>query len=86
MIKLLVFFPYYSYFVLNEEGSPDTTWWNSNGTVASYVDFTNPEAAAWWRGRIQQLMETHDIDSIKCDAGESNWAPEVINTLKLINS
>ncbi|XP_049871916.1 myogenesis-regulating glycosidase-like [Pectinophora gossypiella] len=75
--------PWYSealdkgYLVLNENGSPDTTWWDSNGTASAYVDFTNPAAAGWWSSRLQALLDTYGIDSVKFDAGESNHSPQV---------
>ncbi|XP_045511871.1 myogenesis-regulating glycosidase-like [Pieris brassicae] len=75
--------PWYSealgkgYLVLNEEGSPDSTWWNNNGSVPGYIDFTNPEASAWYTSRIQELIDTYDIDTLKFDAGESSWSPQI---------
>ncbi|CAG5059003.1 unnamed protein product [Parnassius apollo] len=77
--------PWYSealekgYLVLNEEGSPDTSWWNNNGSVPGYIDFTNPDAAEWYSSRLRNLIETYDIDSLKFDAGESSWSPPVQN-------
>ncbi|GBP18690.1 Myogenesis-regulating glycosidase [Eumeta japonica] len=67
----------YSYFVTNEEGSVDTSWWNNNGSVPAYIDFTNPEAAEWWSSRVRALSETYGIDSFKFDAGESSWSPQI---------
>ncbi|XP_045776042.1 myogenesis-regulating glycosidase-like [Maniola jurtina] len=75
--------PWYSdalikgYLVLNENGSPDTSWWNNNGSVPAYIDFTNPEAADWYSKKIQYILDTYDIDSIKFDAGESSWSPQI---------
>ncbi|CAB3244189.1 unnamed protein product [Arctia plantaginis] len=75
--------PWYSealekgYLVLNEEGSPDSSWWNNNGSVPGYIDFTKPEAATWYTDRVRNLMEEYDIDSIKFDAGESSWSPQI---------
>ncbi|XP_063627405.1 myogenesis-regulating glycosidase-like [Cydia splendana] len=75
--------PWYSealengYLVLNEEGSPDSTWWNNNGSLPGYIDFTNPEAAAWYSSRLQDLIDTYDIDTLKFDAGESSWSPQI---------
>ncbi|KAH9640194.1 hypothetical protein HF086_008430 [Spodoptera exigua] len=76
--------PWYSealgkgYLVLNEEGSPDTTWWNNNGSIPGYIDFTNPEAADWFSDRVRNVIETYDIDTVKFDAGESSWSPQVV--------
>ncbi|KAJ0175337.1 hypothetical protein K1T71_009478 [Dendrolimus kikuchii] len=75
--------PWYSealdkgYLVLNEEGNPDTSWWNNNGSIPGYIDFTNAEAANWYSSRIQSLIDTYDIDSLKFDAGESSWSPQI---------
>ncbi|XP_063539892.1 myogenesis-regulating glycosidase-like [Cydia strobilella] len=75
--------PWYSealekgYLVLNEEGSPDSTWWNNNGSLPGYIDFTNLEAAAWYSSRLQDLIDTYDIDTLKFDAGESSWSPQI---------
>lgn len=68
----------YSYLVLNEEGSPDTTWWNNNGSIPGYIDFTNPEASNWYTTRIQNHIDTYDLDTLKFDAGESSWSPQVL--------
>ncbi|XP_049871920.1 myogenesis-regulating glycosidase-like [Pectinophora gossypiella] len=65
------------YLVLNEEGSPDSSWWNNNGTVPGYIDYTNPAAAEWYSNRLRTLLETYDIDSFKFDAGESSWSPQI---------
>ncbi|XP_075979492.1 myogenesis-regulating glycosidase-like isoform X2 [Anticarsia gemmatalis] len=65
------------YFVADESGSTATSWWNNNGSVAGYIDFTNPRAAEWWYQRVRTLLDTYDIDSVKVDAGEASFAPEV---------
>ncbi|KAJ2938464.1 hypothetical protein O0L34_g12903 [Tuta absoluta] len=75
--------PWYSealekgYFVVNEDGSTETKWWDSEDGVAGYIDYTNPEAAAWWSGRLKTLIKTYDIDSLKFDAGEVSHSPQV---------
>lgn len=66
-----------SYFVVNEEGSPDGSWWNNNGSIPGYIDFTNPKAAEWYYQRLKTVLNTYNIDSVKFDAGEASFAPEV---------
>uniref|UniRef100_A0A2S2NFM9 Putative family 31 glucosidase n=1 Tax=Schizaphis graminum TaxID=13262 RepID=A0A2S2NFM9_SCHGA len=60
------------YFVNSTSNTVDSTWWNGN---ASYVDFTNPEAAAWWSNTLRNLLAKSGIDTLKFDAGESSWSP-----------
>jgi len=56
--------------VKSTSNTTNTTWWNGNG---SYVDFTNPEAAAWWSNALRNLLAKSGIDTLKFDAGESSW-------------
>ncbi|XP_068622815.1 myogenesis-regulating glycosidase-like [Battus philenor] len=65
------------YLVVDETGKPATSWWNNNGSVPGFVDFTNPAAAEWWYDRVRALLDTYDIDSVKFDAGESSFTPQV---------
>ncbi|XP_013183848.2 myogenesis-regulating glycosidase [Amyelois transitella] len=75
--------PWYSealnndYLVLDESGSPDTKWWNSDYASAAQIDFTNPAAADWWYQRVKNLSDLYDIDSFKFDAGESSHSPQI---------
>ncbi|XP_026727594.1 myogenesis-regulating glycosidase-like [Trichoplusia ni] len=75
--------PWYSealgnnFFVVDEAGNPDTSWWNNNGSIPGYIDFTNPEAAEWYYQRLKAVLDTYDIDSVKFDAGEASFAPEI---------
>ncbi|XP_060841150.1 myogenesis-regulating glycosidase-like [Rhopalosiphum padi] len=62
------------YFVKSTSNTVNTTWWNGDG---SYVDFTNPEAAAWWSNALRNLLATSGIDTLKFDAGESSWSPQL---------
>ncbi|XP_022126353.2 myogenesis-regulating glycosidase [Pieris rapae] len=75
--------PWYSealengYLVLNEDGSPIASWWNTNGTNPGHIDFTNPQAANWWSERVRNLLETYGFDSAKFDAGQSSYTPQI---------
>ncbi|MFB9635085.1 glycoside hydrolase family 31 protein [Streptomyces spiralis] len=40
------------------------TWWNG---TAGIVDLGNPEAKAWYEGRLKGLMKTYGIDGLKFD-------------------
>ncbi|XP_059620860.1 myogenesis-regulating glycosidase [Phlebotomus argentipes] len=74
--------PYYEnalanrYLVLDHNNKADTEWWNSGKGEAAYIDFTNPEAAAWFKQRLQELQQETGIDSFKFDAGETSWQPD----------
>lgn len=58
------------YFVKSTSGSVNTTWWNGE---ASYIDFTNLEAATWWSNALHSLLAKSGIDTLKFDAGEATW-------------
>ncbi|CAI6367645.1 unnamed protein product [Macrosiphum euphorbiae] len=62
------------YFVKSTSGSVNTTWWNGE---ASYIDFTNPEAATWWSNTLHSLLAKSGIDTLKFDAGEATWSPQL---------
>ncbi|XP_047004540.1 myogenesis-regulating glycosidase-like [Schistocerca americana] len=62
------------YFVSNTDGSTFTVWWRGSGAI---VDFTNPEAAAWWSNRLWALLNETGIDSLKFGAGETNLLPQL---------
>lgn len=58
------------YLVSSTKSTVNSTWWNGD---ASYIDFTNPEAATWWSNRLHSLIAMSGIDTLKFDAGESSW-------------
>ncbi|MCD6289544.1 MAG: glycoside hydrolase, partial [Anaerolineae bacterium] len=47
-------------------------WWRGEGAL---VDFSNPEAAAWWLGKLRSLQDRYGVDGFKFDAGEGNYVP-----------
>ncbi len=47
-------------------------WWM--GTDAALVDFTNPEAVAWWKERLEPLIKS-GVSVLKIDGGDTHEAP-----------
>ena len=45
-------------------------WWNGKGAL---LDFTNPEATAWFRSQLDYLQTTYNVDGFKFDAGDSEF-------------
>jgi alpha-glucosidase (family GH31 glycosyl hydrolase) len=48
------------------------SWWNGNSAV---LDFTNPAAQTWFRGRLNYMIETYHLDGFKFDAGDADFYP-----------
>jgi alpha-D-xyloside xylohydrolase len=60
-----------SYFLKRRDGSVyQIDWWQPG---VAFVDFTNPEARAWYRDKLAALLDM-GVDTFKTDFGES--APE----------
>jgi alpha-glucosidase (family GH31 glycosyl hydrolase) len=56
-----------------DTGDPAMTrWWQGEGAL---VDFSNPEAAAWWLEKTQALQDRYGVDGFKFDGGDGNWVP-----------
>lgn len=47
-------------------------WWNGHSAV---LDFTNPEAKAWYKGRLDHMVNTYHLDGFKFDAGDADFYP-----------
>jgi len=58
------------YFVNSTKNTVESVWWNGK---ASYIDFTNPEAATWWSNNLRQMLAKSGVDTLKFDAGECSW-------------
>ena len=50
-------------------------WWNGESAL---LDFTNPEAVAWFCGRLDYLGATYGVDGFKFDAGDSSFCTGVV--------
>ncbi|RYU90284.1 glycoside hydrolase [Mucilaginibacter terrigena] len=48
------------------------SWWNGYSSV---LDFTNPGAMAWFRGRLDHMVSTYHLDGFKFDAGDADFYP-----------
>lgn len=56
------------YFVADEAGDPvEAQFWDE---VGSYIDFTNPDAAAWWRAQVKSALLDQGIRSTWNDNNE----------------
>lgn len=56
-----------------DDGEPYLVrWWQGQGAL---IDFSNPEAAAWWRDQLLALQDRYGVDGFKFDAGEGNFVP-----------
>ncbi len=47
-------------------------WWNGYSSV---LDLTNPDAGAWFRGRLDHMVNTYHLDGFKFDAGDAEFLP-----------
>ncbi|RZL13697.1 MAG: glycoside hydrolase [Pedobacter sp.] len=48
------------------------SWWNGYSSV---LDFTNPEAIKWFRGRLDHMVKAYHLDGFKFDAGDAEFYP-----------
>jgi alpha-glucosidase (family GH31 glycosyl hydrolase) len=56
------------YFVTDEKGYPSMVkWWNGSSAV---LDFTNPDAVAWFKAQLNKLTLEYHVDGFKLDAGD----------------
>lgn len=59
------------YLIRGANGRPAIReWWNGFSAV---LDLTHPEAEQWFRGQLDNLMQSYDIDGFKLDAGDPEY-------------
>ncbi|MBE9583983.1 glycoside hydrolase [Mucilaginibacter sp. JRF] len=57
----------------NEATNPAIiSWWNGYSAV---LDFTNPQAKEWFKGRLDHMVNTYHLDGFKLDAGDADFYP-----------
>ena len=64
------------YAIRNADGSPyrNKGWWFTDALV---IDFSNPEAGAWWFDKRRYLFDEIGIDGMKTDGGEHIWGRDL---------
>ena len=50
-------------------------WWNG---YSALLDFTNPGAMQWFRGKLSYLQTEYGVDGFKLDAGDAEYYPDGI--------
>jgi alpha-D-xyloside xylohydrolase len=62
------------YFLKDPTGKPYIgTWWKGEGSL---IDFTNPQAKAWWEGEVTKIVK-QGADGFKDDDAEGNFQGDV---------
>lgn len=56
------------FLVTGEDGEPFTEQWSFG--PRSYLDFTHPDATAWWQGRVRRALSDVGFDGAMLDFGD----------------
>jgi alpha-glucosidase (family GH31 glycosyl hydrolase) len=54
-------------------------WWNG---ASACVDLSNPKAMAWFKGRLDHLVNEYGVDGFKFDAGDADFYTNDVVTFK----
>ncbi len=66
------------YFLTDNNGNPAIVrWWNG---ASALLDFSNPEAAEWFKSQLNNLTSEYGVDGFKFDAGDFEYY-EKLNSL-----
>lgn len=58
-------------------------WWNG---FSAELDFTNPIAVNWFQNKLDHLQETYGVDGYKLDAGDFEYYPSYMTSMKQITA
>jgi alpha-glucosidase (family GH31 glycosyl hydrolase) len=68
------------YFVADSKGNPAiVSWWNGESAL---VDFTNPDASAWFKSQLNKLVTKYGVDGFKFDAGDFEYYENIVSFKK----
>ncbi|RYU90448.1 glycoside hydrolase [Mucilaginibacter terrigena] len=56
-------------------------WWNG---YSAQVDFTNPDAVAWYKKQLDYMVTEYGVDGFKLDAGDMQFYPPNLLSFKKV--